>query len=148
MIAVPSLPALDLGGGWQATVEAWTRGAGRLHLHRDGVVADVQVERCAAGRLRETYPAGAHDLEVRVCGGPLAELLQTLFEAVTKADPACRRVVYAAREGDAEQVAAARSAGFRHVVDVDVADEQLSLLVAEPDRVTGADADLGHVPGT
>jgi hypothetical protein len=148
MTAVPSLPVLDVGGGWQATVEAWTRAAARLHLHRDGADARVRVERCAAGRLRETYPVGAHALELQVSGGPLTEVLQTLVDAVAKADPACRRVVYAAPEGDGEQVAAAESAGFRHVVDVDLADEQLSLLVAEPEWVTGTDLDLGHVPGT
>ncbi|MGN9842631.1 hypothetical protein ACTMTI_31340 [Nonomuraea sp. H19] len=148
MTAVPSLPAIDVDDGWQATVEAWTRRAGRLHLHRDGVVADVRVERCAAGRLREAYPVGAHDLELRVCGGPLAELLRTLFDAVTKADPACRRVVYAAQEGALEEVAAAQAAGFRHVVDVDLVDEQLSLLVAEPAGVRGTDVDLDRVPGT
>ncbi|TMR89437.1 hypothetical protein [Nonomuraea basaltis] len=148
MTAVPPLPLLDLDADWQATVQAWTRSAGRLHVHGDGVNADVRVERCAAGRLRDSYPVGSHDMELRVCGEPLAEILRTLADAVTKADPQCRRVVYAAPEGDLERVAAAESAGFRYVVDVDLADEQLSLLVAEPDRVTTTDMDLGHVPET
>ena len=48
-------------------------------------------------------------------------------------------------------MAAAESAGFRYVVDVDVPDEdgvveQLSLLVREPDFVTHVDMDLDHVP--
>jgi hypothetical protein len=148
MTAVPPLPVPDVDAGWQTTVQAWTRSTGRLHLRGDGVNADVRVERCAAGRLRDTYPVGSHDMELRVCGEPLAEILRTLADAVTRADPECRRVVYAAPEGDLERVAAAESAGFRYVVDVDLADEQLSLLVAEPDRVMRPDVDLGHVPET
>jgi len=38
--------------------------------------------------------------------------------------------------------------GFRHVVDVDVPGEELSLLVREPEWVTQVDADLDRVPGS
>lgn len=166
MGAVPPLPVLDVPGGWQATVEAWGRRGGRLRLRRDGldagigagaeagIRADVVVERCAAGRLREAYPAGARDVELRVGGGTalppalLPPLLAALAEAVRRADPGCRRIVYACPEDDAGRVAAAESAGFRHVVDVELAGEQLSLLVSEPDRVRRTDMDLGHVPGS
>ncbi|MER5911196.1 hypothetical protein ABT124_11975 [Streptomyces sp. NPDC001982] len=44
-------------------------------------------------------------------------------------------------------MAAAASAGFRYAVDVDLGPEELSLLVSEPDWVTGTDMDLDRVPG-
>ncbi|MGW0632796.1 hypothetical protein [Streptomyces sp. NPDC002758] len=44
-------------------------------------------------------------------------------------------------------MAAAASAGFRHAVDVDLGPEELSVLVSEPDWVTGTDMDLDRVPG-
>ncbi|MGW3497441.1 hypothetical protein [Streptomyces sp. NPDC001020] len=154
MIAAPSLPALDIPGGWKTTVESWTRSTGRLrlHLHGQGIDIGVRVERCAAGRLREAYPAGARDLEVRIDGGcphnALAELLLTLVDAVRAADPRCRRIVYAAAEDDQDTIAVAAAAGFRHAVDVDLGEQQLSLLVAEPDWVSAIDMDLEHLPGT
>ncbi|GCE44881.1 hypothetical protein Rhow_000507 [Rhodococcus wratislaviensis] len=45
-------------------------------------------------------------------------------------------------------IAAAEAAGFRYVVDVDVAESELSLLVSEPGWVTEVDIDLEHVPGS
>jgi len=138
MIAVPSLPELDIPGALKTTAP--------------GIDVGVRVERCASGRLRDTYPAGARDLEVRIDGGcphdTLTELLRALVDAIRAADPHCRRVVYAAAEGDRDTVAAAAVAGFRHVVDVDLGEQQLSLLVAEPGWVTATDMDLDHVPGT
>ncbi|WP_433476268.1 hypothetical protein ACQPZP_03980 [Spirillospora sp. CA-142024] len=135
--------------GLRVAVEDWTRVAGRMRVHGDGVETAVQVERCAAGRLRDAYPVGARDLEVRVpdavAGDALSALLRALADAVRKADPACRRVVFAAPEGDVDRVAAAESAGFRYVVDVDLGETALSLLVSEP---SPADLDLRHVPGT
>ncbi|GLZ11998.1 hypothetical protein Acsp04_22330 [Actinomadura sp. NBRC 104425] len=152
MTEVPPIPVLHLEGGWQVAVEDWKRCSGRLRLRDGGVDAGVHVERCAAGRLRDAYPVGARDVEVQVTDAvadeALTALLRELAEAVQRADPECRRVVYAAPEGDADQVAAAECAGFRRVVDVDLADRQLSLLVVEPDWVTRTDIDLDHVPET
>ncbi|RVX38879.1 hypothetical protein EDD27_1207 [Nonomuraea polychroma] len=109
--------------------------------------ADVRLERCATGRLRDAYPVAAHDLELRV-NEATTGLLRALVEAVSVADPRCRRVVYAVPEGDLAGIAAAEAAGFRYVVDVDLADAQLSLLVAEPAWVTRTDMDLDNVPDT
>ncbi|MBB6344387.1 hypothetical protein ACWGH8_34795 [Nonomuraea muscovyensis] len=112
----------------------------------------VRLERCATGHLREAYPAGAHDVEVRVSpavtGEAMTRLLQDTTDAVARADPACRRLVCPVPEGDLDRMAAAESAGYRYVVDVDLPGEQLSLLVHEPDWVTRTDMDLGHVPGS
>ncbi|GAA4965842.1 hypothetical protein HD597_007027 [Nonomuraea thailandensis] len=107
----------------------------------------VRLERCAAGRLRDAYPVAAHDLEVQAPEAD-AGLLRAVVDAVAQADPHCRRVVYAVPEGDLNRMAVAESAGFRYVVDVDLADAQLSLLVAEPEWVTRTDMDLDHVPGS
>ncbi|MFI6737838.1 hypothetical protein ACIBI9_33370 [Nonomuraea sp. NPDC050451] len=111
---------------------------------------EVHLERCATGRLREAYPAGARDVEVRVSpavtGEAMTRLLRVVTDAVSRQDPACRRVVCPVPEGDLGRIAAAEAAGFRYVVDVDLADEQLSLLVAEPEWVTGIDP--GRVPET
>ncbi|OIJ92728.1 hypothetical protein BIV24_13035 [Streptomyces colonosanans] len=139
-------------GARKITVESWTRFTGRLRLYAQDIDVGVRVERCAAGRLRDAYPAGAHDLEVRIDGGcpqdTLAELLGTLVDAVRTADPHCRRIVYAVAEDDRETRAAVAAAGFRHAVDVDLGRQQLSLLVAEPEWVTATDMDLDHVPGS
>ncbi|GGJ34165.1 hypothetical protein [Streptomyces brasiliensis] len=152
MIMAPTVPAgLALGPGWNAVHTSRGRAAADLRVSRDGVTVDVRLERCAAGRLRDTYPVGAHDVEVRVGAGcPQAvrtELLRTLTDAVLAADPRCRRVVHAVRVGDADGLASARSAGFRHAVDVDLGREELGLLVKEPDWVTATDMDLDRVPG-
>ncbi|MEU6729342.1 hypothetical protein ABZ917_37050 [Nonomuraea wenchangensis] len=109
--------------------------------------AGVRLERCAAGRLRDAYPVAAHDLELRVAEAD-AELLRALVDDIAAADPQCRRVVYAVPQGDLDRMAVGEAAGFRYVVDVDLADEQLSLLVAEPEWVTRTDMDLNHVPGS
>ncbi|WP_433566679.1 hypothetical protein ACQP1O_16630 [Nocardia sp. CA-151230] len=112
----------------------------------------VELERCATGRLRHTYPVHSHDVEVRVTGtlpGPLlADLLNALFAAVEAADPYSRRLVFAASADGCNAIAAAESVGFRSVVDIDLPDARLSLLVAEPNWVTAVDMDLDHVPGT
>jgi hypothetical protein len=154
------LPALDIPGAWKTTAESRTcsRFTGRLRLHGQDIDVGVRVERCVAGRLREAYPAGAGDLEVRIDridgidGGcphdTLAELLRTLVDAVRAADPRCRRIVYAAAEDDQDAIAAATAAGFRPVVAVDLGEQQLGLLVVEPDRGSAIDTDLDHVPGT
>ncbi|MGC9542199.1 hypothetical protein [Streptomyces sp. UG1] len=148
MLTVPALPPLDVPGPWRTTVESWTRFAGRLRLRgSDGTEAVVGLERCAAGRLREAYPVGARDVELLVDSGT-PEVLRSLLHAVRAADPDCRRVVHAVPEGDRTSVEAAEAVGFRYAVDVDLQDQQLSLLVAEPDWVTATDMDLDRVPGS
>ena len=133
------------------TTESRTRTSGRFRIRGRGVDTGGQVERCAAGRLRDAYPAGARDLELRIIGDvtddALAALLRDLVDAIQDAEPHCRRVVYAA-PADAPARTAAEDAGFRYVVDVDLADEQVGLLVAEPEWVRAADTELDHVPGS
>ncbi|MEU9323519.1 hypothetical protein AB0D91_06825 [Streptomyces canus] len=155
MLTVPPLPTLDPPYGWRVVMAAGTRFTGRFRLHGPGtdteVEVEVEVERCAAGRLRDTYPVSAHDVEVRVASGALdtlpSEALRMLADAVWTADPRCRRIVYAAAaDGDLNSFAQAEAAGFRHVVDVDLADEEVRLLVAEPEWVTGGDRRLDRVP--
>ena len=109
-------------------------------------MAEIPFEPCVAGRLACAYPAAAHDVELRPAGDRGADELR-VAEAFS-ADPRCRRVVYAVPAGNAEIAETAREAGFRHVVDVDLADEELELWVVEPKWVTTTDMDLDHVPGS
>jgi hypothetical protein len=97
------------------------------------------IERCATGRLRDAYPVGEHDVEIRLPGGADTALLRRLVAQIEADDPRCRRIVYAAPEGSLIDIAAAEAAGFRFVVDVDIPGASLSLLVAEPGWVTRID---------
>ena len=110
----------------------------------------ASLEPCSEGRLRDSYPVNAHDVEVRVAGEPppalLAGLLRDAARDALAADPRCRRVVFAVPAGARAAIDAAEAAGFRHAVDVDLPDEELSLFVAEPDWVTAMDSE--RVPGT
>jgi hypothetical protein len=117
----------------------------------------VEVRRCANGRLRNSYPVAARDLEVQVLNpefcGPLSEVLVTVVRAARAVDPHCRKIVYAVDRGRerreaAAMVSAAEAAGFRYVVDVDITGAELSLLVSEPDWVTRVDMDRDRVPGS
>ncbi|WNM31694.1 hypothetical protein RKE30_15400 [Streptomyces sp. Li-HN-5-11] len=152
MLTVPPLRKPVLPGAWRAAAEAPTRWSCVLRLRQDGHEIRVRAERCAAGRLRATYPVGAHDVEVRILDDCpqhlLTQLLRTLTLSLWAADPSCRRTVYAAPAGDLDRIGAAEDAGFRHVVDVDLGQDELGLLVAEPEWVTGGDADHDRVPGT
>lgn len=112
------------------------------------------VERTLTGRLAGAYPASEHDVELRVDGVPAGELRDVLrqkSDEILDSDRECRKVVYAASVGDLAAIAAAEAAGFRYVVDVDIADDEsgtleLSLLVREPDHVTRVDMNLEDVP--
>ena len=132
----------------------WTRpGDGdAVRYQRDDTVVNLQLQRCVSGRLRDAYPVGAHDVEVRVVNDVAAQDIVTplaeLTDAIQAADPQCRRVVFAVHAGHTAMLTAAQAAGFRHVVDVDIPGAELSLLVAEPQWVTRVDADVQHVPGS
>ncbi|WP_433346134.1 hypothetical protein ACQP25_26215 [Microtetraspora malaysiensis] len=163
-----AMPALSVPDPWTAETLSRSRGSGEMRLRRpasgaalntgadaasggDGVLVEVRVERCTAGRLREAYPVGAHDVEIRVAEGTspalLTEVLAVLVGAIRVADPRCRRAVFAAPVDRPDMVAAAQAAGFRYVLDVDVPGAELSLLVAEPEWVTCVGMDLDRVPG-
>ncbi|WP_055523930.1 hypothetical protein [Streptomyces graminilatus] len=155
MLAVPALPDLTVEGPWQVTVETWSRREGRLRVRGAEADADtvVRIERCAAGRLRDAYPVGAHDVELvlepeqqRARRAPA--LLRALALAVHAADVRCRKVVYAVEEDDRAGMDRAEAAGFRYVVDTDLQERRLSLLVHEPAWVTHTDMDLDRVPGS
>lgn len=136
---------------WIIADQQSSRHATRCVLTKLGTTVDATLERCTNGRLRDAYPVAEHDIEIRLDDAPtdeLAALLRTLSAAVQEADPQCRRVVFGAPRGDLATLAAAENAGFRYVVDVDLADTSLSLAVGEPSWVTSVDMDLDRVPGT
>lgn len=151
MSPAPPLPPLSPPPPWSVTDAADAAGWALLRLHRDGDVVSVELGRCAQGRLAAAYPVGARDVELRVdTAAPralLQDLLRDLTTAVLAADPACRRVVYAADPDRPEQGAAAVAAGLRPVVEVDVP-EPVELFAAEPAWVTRQDRDLDEVPGS
>jgi len=144
--------SLDLGPGWTVTpgetyvLDIIRRGEG-------GECVEAVVRYAIGGPLRDAYPVGAHDVEIRLSrrhptASRLTAFLDELGASILAADRACRRVVVAVAPDDLAAVTAAESVGFRHVVDVDVPGEELSLLVREPEWVTQVDADLDRVPGT
>ncbi|MFG2948393.1 hypothetical protein [Streptomyces adustus] len=150
MIPVPPLPEIRLPAQWHTHAVRGGRHAQELRMTGVTGGAGVRLERCAAGRLRDAYPVGRHDIEVQADDCPtglLGELLTALTEVVGDADPRCRRLVVATAVGDGPRIAAAQSAGFRHVVDVDLGSAELGLLTWEPAWATPIDPDLDRVPG-
>jgi hypothetical protein len=141
-----ALPELPLGQGWTQTNAGDP--VGRVRFDGEGVV-ELGFRRCISSRLRDTYPVSYHDIELfGLNDAPphaFARALAELSEAVLKADPLCRRVVFAASAGQADMTLAAEMAGFRPVVDVDVPGAELRLFVAEP--VWVSNIDLHRVPG-
>ncbi len=139
---------LPLGDRWRQH----RVGPGELRLvHRSGI--GIHAMRSLDGRVRSAYPVGAHDVEFYATDVPDVAVpqdfpadLAELGQAVLDADPKRRRVVLAIGVDDMDLLEAARAAGFRYVVDVDIPGEELSLLVLEPVWVTHADADLDTVP--
>jgi hypothetical protein len=147
-----ALPDLAPEPPWRGEPEEWTGVRGSLRLYReDGALTIVRIERCAAGRLREAYPVGEHDLEISVTSESPAEIIADalghMVERIWEADPSCRRVVFAAQPSDPVAAAAAVISGFRHTAEVDLPGGQtVELLVSEPGWVTRVDMDLDRVP--
>jgi hypothetical protein len=144
--------SLDLGPGWTVT-PGETYVLDIIRRDEDGECVEAVVRYASGGPLRDAYPVGAHDVEIRLSrrhptSSRLSACLDELGVAILAADCACRRVVVAVTPDDLAAISAAESVGFRHVVDVDVPGEELSLLVREPEWVTQVDADLDRVPGT
>ena len=141
-----ALPELPLGQGWTQTDVGDP--VVRVRFDGEGVV-ELGVRRCISSRLRDTYPVSSHDIELFGTNDApphaFARALAELSEVVLKADPLCRRVVFAPSTGQADMTLAAEMAGFRPVVDVDVAGAELRLFVAEP--VWVSNLDLQRVPG-
>jgi hypothetical protein len=140
-----------LGPGWRQ-LGSRERSVRLRFDDQTGTAVEFAVRRCADGRLRDTYPVGAHDMEIYavndIAPQILTRALAELSRAVLDADPRCRRVVFAAPADHADIEKAASAAGFRHVVDVEVPGVELSLLVAEPGGVRKVDADIDKVPGS
>ncbi|KAB2340216.1 hypothetical protein [Actinomadura rudentiformis] len=161
MTAAP-LSRLQASAPWTGEVTAASRNRATLRLRRhDRLHAVIDVERCATGRLRGTYPAGGHDVEIAIAaiGGSMiddvafngataaADVLRQVVTMIWNADDRCRRIVLAVAPEDHDIASFARSAGFRHGVDVDVPGVgTVDLLVIEPAWATGADLDLDRVP--
>ncbi|AHH17698.1 hypothetical protein NONO_c29090 [Nocardia nova SH22a] len=150
-VASPIVPAVP--APWNVDIRSRTTRGADLELARSGGVrVGVRLRRCVAGRLRDSYPVAGHDIEVEVSDPSepevLADLLGTLVPALWKAEPRCRRIIFAPLADDERTVAAARSCGFRPVVEVDLAEATVLLMVAEPGWVTALDGGLDDVPGT
>ncbi|MEV7085526.1 hypothetical protein AB0O07_06430 [Streptomyces sp. NPDC093085] len=151
MLPVPPLPPIGLAGDWCIEASSRSRHAQDLRLQGKGGSAEILFERCAVGRLRDAYPVGLHDVEVQVRActeDMLPSLLVALTAALGHADPRCPRLVLSRPAADRAFIAEAESAGFRHVVDVDLGSDECSLLAWEPSWASPADADLDRVPGT
>ena len=148
----PTLPVLHLPESWAVSARQITRTRTEYVLRPpDSDEITVTVERCGSGRLADTYPVSTHDIEVMVSGvrsGTLTMVLQQVAAAVQQDDPRCRRIVFASPVRDVSVIAAVEQAGFRYVVDVDIADTSVSLLAVEPSWVTTVDMDLDRVPQT
>jgi len=95
-----ALPELPLGQGWAQTNVGDP--VVQVRFEGEGVV-ELGVRRCISSRLRDTYPVSSHDIEVfglnDVPPHAFARALAELSEGVLKADPLCRRVVFAASAG-------------------------------------------------
>lgn len=149
----PPLPVPELSPPWSGTAVSRTSSSVELAVrHDDGRTATVRLRRCAAGWLRDTYPVAAHDVALEITGADSAsvraELLGAVVAAMYSADPRCRRVVVPLAVDAADDIAAAREAGLRPVVEVDVPGSRWVLLVAEPAWVGANDGEAEHVPGT
>lgn len=94
------------------------------------------------GPLVQAYPAGIHDVEVRVERLDDAEGVHRTCQSLFSDYPRCRRIIFAANANDVEVIAFAEEAGFRYVLDVEVREPtgsapmetatELALLVLEP----------------
>ena len=140
---------------WTSEIVSWSDSGGKVVLRReDGLPTAVELVRCVNGRLRLAYPVGARDVEARipdvVTPEDLTSVLLAVVPAILASDQHCRKVVFAVNRHEPvsalAEIAAAEAAGFRYVVDIDLAGAELSLLVAEPVRII--DIELDYVPGT
>lgn len=141
------LGGIALGSEWRRIDSS---GRVLLQFAAHGSVVEIVACRSVEGRLRDAYPVSYHDVELQAADRPASQgftsALAELSRAILAADQDCRRVVFGAPAGDEAAVSAARAAGFRYVLDVDVPGAELSLLVAEPNWVTTLDSGLDEVP--
>lgn len=146
------VPVIDPGPAWILVGQRVTPSYVQQLVEKDGVQVAALLERAVTGAFREAFPSGANDVRLGISPTPdpegLGELLSAFAGQFAALDSKSRRLVYAAPEGDLAAIGAAENAGFRFVVDVEVADGAYSLMVVEPDWVTAVDMDLDRVPQT
>ncbi|ORL15495.1 hypothetical protein [Prescottella equi] len=116
-----------------------------------GTPHEVRARFAVRGPLGNAYPAGIADLELDLHGLGDPDALRGVGEQILRENPACRRVVLPVPAGDLDAIGFAEDAGFRYVVDVDVAGErgeitELSLLVLEPGWVADAPTAVDDLP--
>ncbi|WP_238772585.1 hypothetical protein [Prescottella equi] len=116
-----------------------------------GTPHEVRARFAVRGPLGNAYPAGIADLELDLRGLGDPDALRGVGEQILRENPACRRVVLPVPAGDLDAIGFAEDAGFRYVVDVDVAGErgeitELSLLVLEPGCVADAPTAVDDLP--
>lgn len=111
-----------------------------------GVASALANRRARTGELREAYPSGTHDIELRYAGQPEPTAMASYTADLLESDPRCRRVVLAVPELDLDVIAWAEDAGFRYVIDVETHAGAVSLLVTEPQWVLDQPAILEDIP--
>lgn len=116
-----------------------------------GTPHEVRARFAVRGPLGNAYPAGIADLELDLRGLGDPDALRGVGEQILRENPACRRVVLPVPAGVLDAIGFAEDAGFRYVVDVDVAGErgeitELSLLVLEPGWVADAPTAVDDLP--
>lgn len=117
--------------------QAWTNGDAEIHLRHT-----------LTSHLRPSYPVGARDWEVMVASGD-ADGVRALVGHVFATDAQCRRVILPVDPEDADGAARAGAAGFREVVEVELADgSDLVLWVAEPQWVLDQPTAIELMPQT
>lgn len=151
-MSAAGVPVVDPGPSWVLAGQRVTPSYAQQLVEKDGLHVTALLERAVTGVFREAFPCGEHDLRLGISPTPhpasLTELLTAYAGQFAVLDPECRRLVFAAPEGDLAAIGAAEQAGFRYVVDVEVADGSYSLMVVEPEWVTAVDMDLDRVPQT
>ncbi|MDP8013541.1 hypothetical protein GS894_16030 [Rhodococcus hoagii] len=116
-----------------------------------GTPHEVRARFAVRGPLGNAYPAGIADLELDLRGLGDPDALRGVGEQILRENLACRRIVLPVPAGDLDAIGFAEDAGFRYVVDVDVAGErgeitELSLLVLEPGWVADAPTAVDDLP--
>lgn len=114
--------------------------------HGGTAAGRIRVSRVASTAYEATYPVGAQDRLLEASEDAAAESIQLVSEHLFAHAIGCRRLVIACPEEDVEQIARAEQAGYRYVVDVDLADRSVSLMTAEPQWVLEQSRKIDIVP--
>ena len=138
-----------LADTWAATVSEDTAGRQIYTITEDGDDRGViTVEYAKDSKVRYAYPVGLHDRLLTPSADTVAEAIQLVSEKVWEAHQNCRRLVIATTEEDIPEIARAEKAGYRYVVDVDLPQESVTLMAAEPGWVLEESRNIDLVPGS